>query len=486
MSCSIHPRLARAPAASRNSARSPAAVPASARPARARPALGLPAPGLPAIVLAAVTVSLLAACPAGALPVPAESLRTVVVTIDGIRKSEFVTWNERLLSWIDSTGVYLPLVVNATRGITEPNHAILWGSGDPGQCLNMEGHPAEPMHFELLRRQRGLPITATAVVTGKQHLADATIHSCHPDYGRPYRTTMICATSGGPACLGDQTLMQGPDSLVMQAALAHLAAHDVAWMGINLSEYDFICHDIGLVCCQGDTACYWRRAEDVYREAERLVLDELWPFLGTHPRYAGRTLLIVTTDHGRHDDGVLDGFTGHGHGWLPDSTGCAPTCPGCAEIWAMFAGPGIHIGYEAAGTYTLEDIASTTEFMMSFGNPFQTGVPIAEAMEEGIASGMPAARRRPTMHLEVEGPHPFAGRARLRCCFDAPARGRLSVHDVTGAMVYSRALAVAAPGCKTLVWDGTDRHSRPVRPGLYYVRLSSGGDARARSLAMLR
>jgi hypothetical protein len=124
---------------------------------------------------------------ANALPVPAESLRTVIVTIDGIREFEFMQWNDRLLAWIDSTGAFIPNCVNATRGITEPNHAILWGCGDPGHCLNTEGHPALPMHFELLRRQRGLPMSSAAIVTGKRHLAEANAYSDHPDSAGPTR-----------------------------------------------------------------------------------------------------------------------------------------------------------------------------------------------------------------------------------------------------------------------------------------------------------
>ncbi|MFH1680053.1 MAG: hypothetical protein ABIH26_05340, partial [Candidatus Eisenbacteria bacterium] len=305
-----------------------------------------PATGSPRLVPLALLLSAwaLLALPLPGHPVPRENTRAVVVTVDGIRKSEFLQWSDRLVSWACANGAYVPDMVNHTRGITDPNHAILWGSGDPGQCLNLEGHPADPMHFELLRRERGLEEWEVALVVGKYHLITTNAFSAHPDYGRLYRAHTILIESEAPPCMGLAGLYEGPDSLISQAALSYLDHHDVTWMGVNLSEYDFLAHPPGMACCDGDTVVYWARMEEVYRTAEDLVINDIWPFLESHPLYAGRTLLVFTTDHGRHLDSVSAGFLNHGHGWLPDHSGCNPNCAGCRDTWAVLLGLGIRAG----------------------------------------------------------------------------------------------------------------------------------------------
>ncbi|MBM3317914.1 MAG: hypothetical protein FJY75_08670 [Candidatus Eisenbacteria bacterium] len=220
----------------------------------------------------AIVLLLLAACglapqPARALrevlDTPPESLRAVIVTIDGVRKSEFMLWNSALLAWADSAGAYISDLQNVTRGKTDPNHAILWGSGDPGQCNNYEGHPDQPMHTELLRWERGLPEEAVCIVTGKDHLVVTNCHSDHPDFGSPYRATTIVTTSPVPPCMAHCQYYEGPDSLTMNAAIDFLAVNDVRWMAINLAEYDQLAHIEGLICSRYDTVAWMRSGPEV-------------------------------------------------------------------------------------------------------------------------------------------------------------------------------------------------------------------------------
>ncbi len=415
----------------------------------------------------------------------AGDLRAVVVTIDGIRESEFHAWGERLTDWACSYGAYVPNVVNETRGITDPNHAILWGSGDPGQCLNLEGHPADPMHFELLRKERGLSECEVAFATGKEHLVATNAFSAHPEYGRLYRARTHLMRTPAPPCMGVGVLYEGPDSLIVHAALNHMQNHNVVWMGVNLSEYDCLAHAVGLTCCENDTACYWARLEEVYRAAEGLVVDEIWPFLESHPLYAGRTLLVVATDHGRHLDDVRTGFVDHGHGWLPDHSGCEWNCAGCRDIWAMFVGPGIRAGTVAFGAYTLEDIAATVRHLMGFQNPFERGFPITEILED-ISTGVENSRKAEGARLDAGGPNPFRGATRVSFTLRASLPVEARIHDLAGREVFRADLGRRPGGTSEFVWDGRDARGERAAPGVYFCVFRSEGRTERKKVVLLR
>lgn len=450
-----------------------------------RPGARMPFPPACSSIAAALLACGLLASPWLSPSVRAEGLRAVVVTIDGIRESEFLAWGERLADWACSYGAYVPDVVNETRGITDPNHAILWGSGDPGQCLNMEGHPAEPMHFELLRKERGLSECVVAFATGKEHLVATNAFSAHPEYGRLYRAHTCLVRSPAPSCMGVGALYEGPDSLIVRAALDHLQNHNVVWMGVNLSEYDFLAHAVGLTCCENDTVCYWARLEEVYRTAEGLVVDEIWPFLESHPLYAGRTLLVVATDHGRHLDDVRTGFVDHGHGWLPDHSGCQLNCAGCREIWAVFVGPGIRAGTVAFGTYMLEDVAATVRHLMGFQNPFERGFPIEEILED-LSTGLEGPRRAEGARPEAGGPNPFRGSTRVSFRLPGPFPVEARVHDLAGREVLRVDLGRLDAGPNEFVWDGRDARGDRAAPGVYFCVFRSDGGTERKKVVLLR
>lgn len=419
--------------------------------------------------------------------VPPESLRAVVVTIDGIRKSEFEQWNEALTGWIAGNGAYVSDVVNLTRGVTDPNHAILWGCGDPNQCRNLEGNPDYPMHFELLRSQRGLPASSVFFATGKSHLIETDMCSDHPHYGCAYRATTLWVVSPPPSEYGSLSYYQGPDSLIMKRAVEYLDTNDVRWAGINLSEYDMLAHPIGMYGCAADTACYWAKLEEVYREAERLVIEVLWPFLQSHSRYAGRTVLVVATDHGRHQDGVSIGFVDHGHGWLPDWSGCEMNCAGCRDTWAMFAGPGIQRGTRATGTYNLEDIGPTIRHLLGFHNPFETGVPIDEILVTSPATSVAADGRAPAVFfVEPNRPNPFPGSTTIRFRMPRPGAAELTVYDIRGRVVHHERRGEFGVGAQSFLWDGRDDGGLETPPGVYFCTVLAADGMQSRKMTKLR
>ena len=70
-------------------------------------------------------------------------------------------------------------------------------------------------------------------------------------------------------------------------------------------------------------------------------------------------------------------------------------------------------------------------------------------------------------------PNPFSGTVSIEAFGTGAASGiEAGVFDVTGRLVASLR-PVAGPGSGS-VWDGKDGNGRQVRPGIYYVRVSSG------------
>ena len=76
-------------------------------------------------------------------------------------------------------------------------------------------------------------------------------------------------------------------------------------------------------------------------------LQELWAFAQSHPDYAGKTTLVITTDHGRGEDPV-DSWRSHG-----------VDHEGAEAVWIAAIGP--NIDPEAGGQYTLDQCALTNQ-----------------------------------------------------------------------------------------------------------------------------
>jgi len=96
------------------------------------------------------------------------------------------------------------------------------------------------------------------------------------------------------------------------------------------------------------------------------IIDEyiwkLWNFIESDDKYKGTTTLIVTNDHGRHSDGIDNGFVSH---W--------GNCNGCRHIFFFGIGPDFKKNYEDNTYYSQIDIAPTIGKLMSFTIPDADG-----------------------------------------------------------------------------------------------------------------
>ncbi len=88
--------------------------------------------------------------------------------------------------------------------------------------------------------------------------------------------------------------------------------------------------------------------------------------------------------------------------------------------------------------------------------------------------------------LAAPSPNPARGSSVMRFALPRSGRVRLAVHDLSGRVVRTLADGTGEAGEHSLAWDLRDDAGNAVRPGLYFVRLESAGESRARSMAVLR
>lgn len=89
---------------------------------------------------------------------------------------------------------------------------------------------------------------------------------------------------------------------------------------------------------------------------------DIWLFLQNDSIYRDVTTLIVTNDHGRHNDGVRDGFISHGD-----------FCEGCVHINLYAAGPDLQSDIVLNQPREAVDLAPTIAELMGFEYAASTG-----------------------------------------------------------------------------------------------------------------
>ncbi len=85
------------------------------------------------------------------------------------------------------------------------------------------------------------------------------------------------------------------------------------------------------------------------------LLNEIYNLINSDTVYAGKTTLIMTNDHGRHLDGIQDGFINHGD-----------LCEGCRHINFFAWGPDFKTGELLNTPRQQIDIVPTVCYLMGF------------------------------------------------------------------------------------------------------------------------
>ena len=150
--------------------------------------------------------------------------------------------------------------------------------------------------------------------------------------------------------LWGSTRLDGP---TMLGALEYVKAHQPRVLYVMLGETDEWAHD---------------QRYDLYLDAawrgDRFI-QRLWAMLQSMPEYAGKTALVISTDHGRGS--TVKDWGNHGKDY-----------PQAGQIWIAAMGPGVPARGERSGAVAIQSqVAATLAWLL--GRDFRDAVPAAAA-----------------------------------------------------------------------------------------------------------
>lgn len=278
----------------------------------------------------------------------------VIIVMDGARYSE---------TWGDTTHKYIPKLSNelAPQGVVYSNFNNAGGTytvaGYTAICtgiyqeINNTGNelPQNPGFFQLWRSVIKATASQAWIITSKDKLQILS-NTTHPDWKDEFTPSNNCGNQGLGVGSGYRT-----DSATYKEAIKILQDDHPRLALIGFKQPDATAHKGNWDAYVGKIA-----ATDEY-------VWKIWDFLQNDAFYAGKTTVFVTNDHGRHSDGVQNGFVSHGDG-----------CEGCRHLMLFATGPDFRKDTVLTIERNLIDIPATIGELMGFEIPASDG----EVMKE--------------------------------------------------------------------------------------------------------
>jgi arylsulfatase A-like enzyme len=268
----------------------------------------------------------------------------VIAVIDGARFTETLgdpnhQYIPRLWNTLRPQGiVYMSFYNNGVTSTTPGHSSILSGVW---QYIANDGseHPHSPTVFEYYRKAFGRPADDVRVILGKKKLV-VLAASDAAGYGNSYAATVNRVDAS----------LNYNDSAAADNARRVILSERPRISIINFPETDNAAH-------QADKPWYLKAIHG----ADSLIVD-LWERIQRDSVLHGKTTLFVTNDHGRHLDGVKNGFIDHGD-----------SCAGCRHIMCIAVGPDITPGTVENAVWEQIDIAPTVGALFGFPTPYAAG-----------------------------------------------------------------------------------------------------------------
>ena len=283
------------------------------------------------------------------VPRPKTVYRTknvIILVMDGARYSE--TWGEPTQAYIPhikllaGRGVMCTGFYNDGQTVTVPGHtAMTTGFYQQINNVGMET-PDHPSIFQYYLSQTSKPPTDAWVISTKDKLE--VLSDClDSSWAGQFRPRTDCGVNGNHTGYRE-------DSTTYEHMFDTLQKYHPHLVLINFKQPDMSGH-----------ANNWVEYINGTQKVDQYVWD-LWSFLQHDSAYAETTTLFVTNDHGRHTQGVYDGFVSHWCG-----------CDGCRHIFLLGLGPDFKTNYLEATHYSLVDIPATAAELMGISMPGTEG-----------------------------------------------------------------------------------------------------------------
>jgi hypothetical protein len=239
----------------------------------------------------------------------------VVVIMDGLRYTE---------GWGESTHRNIPFLSGslAKEGIV---NTAFYNSGDTYtsaghvhittgfyQSLNNNGEelPENPSFLQIWKSKSHDLKYSAWIIASKDKLA--VLADCnHKSWSGRFLPDANCGIDGLGIGSGYRD-----DSLTCLKAIEIMKEFRPNLVFVNFGEPDYTAHT-------GN----WENYLKAIKQCDSNVY-KIWNFIKNHDFYKNTTAFFVTSDHGRHSDGVADGFTSHGDG-----------CEGCRHLMFYASGP---------------------------------------------------------------------------------------------------------------------------------------------------
>lgn len=266
----------------------------------------------------------------------------IVVVIDGLRYTE---------GWGDSSHSYIPYLAGEMAGKGVINTSF-YNLGDTYtsaghsnittgfyQSLNNSGEeiPDNPSFFQIWNQIKHNAQFSTWIITSKDKLF--VLSDCkNTEWKGKFNPSANCGIDG----LGFGSGYRD-DSLTTVKAIEILNNYHPNLVLINFREPDFSAHS-------GN----WDNYLKGIRQSDK-NLHKIEQFLESNPFYKNTTTLFVTSDHGRHSEGIADGFVSHGD-----------TCNGCRHLIFYASGPDFKSNCIISSQYEQIDLPVTIGKLMGF------------------------------------------------------------------------------------------------------------------------
>lgn len=271
----------------------------------------------------------------------------IVLVIDGPRYSE--TWGDSLRQYIPfmskelaPQGVFYDSFYNVGKTYTAAGHTSICTGID--QSIDNTGKeiPQYPSFFQYYLKSKNNDADKTWIITSKDKLA--VLANCKDSL---WQDEFMPKTDCGA---GGLLTLYRDDSTTMAHVFKTLKNNHPNLLLINLREPDYSGH-----------AANWQGYLNGIVAGDRYAY-ELWKYIQSDSAYANKTTLFITNDHGRHLEGVKNGFINHGD-----------DCDGCRHISLLALGPDFKNNITVSKQRNQKDIPSTIAYLLGFEMPTSKG-----------------------------------------------------------------------------------------------------------------
>lgn len=271
-----------------------------------------------------------------------------ILVIDGPRYSETFgdstcTHIPNLCKQLKPQGTFFSNFSNNGKTLTVPGHTAIM-TGVYQKISNIgTGLPKNPSFFQYYLRDKNKPSHDAQIIASKGKL-NVLSDTKSKEWQKEKKPIYFCGPKG-------DILHYGPDAETFKMVKDTISTQDPPHLLlVNLLGVDVWGH--------GNN--YKKYLENI-RLTDRYALD-FWNTIQSNPILKDKTTLFITNDHGRHLDGIKEGFKEHGDG-----------CEGCRHISLLVLGPDIPKNRTIQNAAEMIDIPTTIAAMLHLNFPTGKG-----------------------------------------------------------------------------------------------------------------